>query len=241
MEKPWKTRYAVSVIETAAKQREELDVTPFRSAARIVVPFIYIVWLLLPPSSRAEDVRYVVKPIAEVKIKQLPKGPLYWRVETFATLDQARAAASVYRWNPDTVSYEGLPSLTAEVAGKAWLFTLGPQGGATRGGTKVAEIGPVPPLSATEYLLRVNFGSGPPNARTPVHSHNGSEAFYVITGRLGERMPDGISYVEAGHTMNGHMAGMTMQVFNAGTTDLTALIMFVVDANKPFSVPAKFE
>ena len=27
----------------------------------------------------------------------------------------------------------------------------------------------------------------------------------------------------------------------AGTTDLTALIMFVVDAAKPFSVPAKFE
>lgn len=41
--------------------------------------------------------------------------------------------------------------------------------------------------------------------------------------------------------MKGHMVGMTMQVFNAGTTDLTALIMFVVDATKPFSVPAKFE
>jgi hypothetical protein len=32
-----------------------------------------------------------------------------------------------------------------------------------------------------------------------------------------------------------------MEVFNSGTTDLTALIMFVVDANRPFSVPAKFE
>jgi hypothetical protein len=33
---------------------------------------------------------------------------------------------------------------------------------------------------------------------------------------------------------------MPMQVFNSGTTDLTALIMFVVDASKPFSVPATF-
>jgi hypothetical protein len=41
--------------------------------------------------------------------------------------------------------------------------------------------------------------------------------------------------------MNGHEAGMAMQVFNSGTTDLTALIMFVVDASKPFSIPAKFE
>ena len=47
--------------------------------------------------------------------------------------------------------------------------------------------------------------------------------------------------VEAGHSMNGHPGGMAMQVFNSGTIDLTALIMFVVDATKPFSVPAKFE
>ena len=47
--------------------------------------------------------------------------------------------------------------------------------------------------------------------------------------------------VEAGHSMNGHPAGTAMEVFNSGTTELTALIMFVVDATKPFSVPAKFE
>ena len=211
------------------------------SAARIAAPVIYVAALLLPLSAWAADVQYVVKPIADVKVKELPKGPLYWRVENFPTPDQAKTAASVYRWNPDTVSYDGWPSLTAEVAGKSWLFTLGPQGAATPGGTKVAEIGPVPPITAPEYLLRVNYGSGPPGAKTPVHSHFGSEAFYVIAGKLGQQTPNGISYVEAGQGMNGHMAGMTMQVFNAGTTDLTALIMFVVDATKPFSVPAKVD
>ena len=210
-------------------------------AARVAFPVVCIVGLLLSPVTRAEDVQYVVKPVAEMRVKQLPKGPLYWRIENFPTLDQARTAAGEYRWNPATVTYDGWPSLTAEVAGKVWLFTLGPQGGATPGGTKVAELGPVPPLSAPEYLLRVNHGSGPPGAKTPVHSHFGSEAFYVITGKLGQRTPVGISYIEAGHTMHGHMAGMTMEVFNAGTTDLNALIMFVVDATKPFSVPAKFE
>jgi len=211
------------------------------SAVRLAAGAICILGLLLPPPARAEDVKYVVKPIAETKVKQLPKGPLYWRVENFPTLEQAKAAAGEYRWNPDTVTYDGWPSLTAEAAGKAWLFTLGPQGGATPGGAKVAEIGPVPPLSAPEYLLRVNYGSGPPGAKTPVHSHFGSEAFYVISGKLGQKTPSGIRYVEAGHTMNGHMPGMTMEVFNAGTTDLSALIMFVVDATKPFSTPAKFE
>jgi len=209
-----------------------------RLAARLAVPVIYVGGLLLPLSLLAADVQYVVKPIAEMKIKQLPKGPLNWRVENFPTLDQAKAAAGEYRWNPDTVSYEGWPSLTAEAAGKVWLFTLGPQGAATPHGTKLAEVGPVPPISAPEYLLRINYGSGPAGAKTPVHSHPGSEAFYVVSGKLGQKTTESVSYVEAGHTMNGHMAGMPMEVFNGGTTELTALIMFVVDATKPFSAPA---
>ena len=39
--------------------------------------------------------------------------------------------------------------------------------------------------------------------------------------------------------MNGNTADMPMEVFSAGTTDLTAIIMFVVDATRPFSVPTK--
>ena len=211
-----------------------------RSAVVLALSFLGI-GALSAPSPVAAQAQYIVQPVAEMKVKQLPKGELFWRVESFPTLEKAKAAAPPYRWNPDTVSYDGLPSLTAEVAGKAWLFTLGPKGGTTSGGAEVAEIGPVPPLSAPEYLLRVNYGHGLPGAKTPVHTHPGSEAFYVVAGRLGQRTPQGVMNVEAGHSMNGHSAGMTMEVFNSGTTELTALIMFVVDATKPFSVPAKFE
>ena len=196
---------------------------------------------ITPASPVAADERYSVKPVAEMKIKQLPRGSLYWRVETFPTLAEAKAAAGPYQWNPNTVSYDGSPSLVAEVAGKAWLFTLGAKGGMTPGGTKVAEIGPVPTVPAPEYLLRVNHGSGPPGSKTPVHMHPGSEAFYVVAGRLGQQTPHGTKYVEAGHTMNGHAPNLPMQVFNGGTTELTALIMFVVDATKPFSAPTKFK
>ena len=96
--------------------------------------------LLSAPSPVAAQAQYAVRPVAEMKVKQLPKGELFWHVESFPTLDEAKAAAPPYRWNSDTVSYDGLPSLTAEVAGKGWLFTLGPKGGATAGGAKVAEI-----------------------------------------------------------------------------------------------------
>jgi quercetin dioxygenase-like cupin family protein len=193
----------------------------------------------LQPMSAAADGVYVVKRVVQKKVKQLPAGALYWRVENFPTLAQAQAASGPGRWNPDTVSYDEATSMAAEVAGKAWLFTLGPKGGLTPGGTKVAEIGPVPPITAREYLLRVNHGYGPPGAKTKVHTHPGSEAFYVVAGQLGQRTSHGVNHVEAGQTMNGHPADLPMEVFNSGTTELTALIMFVVDANRPFSTPAK--
>jgi hypothetical protein len=180
---------------------------------------------LLSPSTALAQ-KFVVTSVAEKKIAQLPAGPLFWQIETFPTLAQAQAAV-------------GPTSLAAEISGKAWLFSLGAKGAAGHGGTRVIEIGPVPAMTAPEYLLRINHAGGPPGAKTPVHSHPGSEAFYVLSGRLGQRTAHGTSYAEAGQPMNGHGPGTAMEVFNPGTTDLDQLVMFVVDATKPFSVPAK--
>jgi hypothetical protein len=197
--------------------------------------------LVAPSSSPAETgPKYVVKPVAEKKLSKLPDGTLYWCVETFPTLVEAKAAVGPDGWDPAAVSYATKTSLIAEVAGKVYLVTLGAKGTSTPGGTKLAEIGPLPPLSAPEYLLRLNYGSGPPGSSTPVHSHPGSESFFVISGTLGQKTSEGTAYVDAGHTMNGHASDTTMQVFNAGRTDLQALIIFVADAHQPFSVPRKF-
>jgi quercetin dioxygenase-like cupin family protein len=166
--------------------------------------------------------QFSVKPLAERKLKELPAGPLHWRVETLPSLEQAKGA-------------ESPTAFAVEVAGRVWLLTLGAPGGATAGATKLAEIGPVPPLDAPEYLLRINLGSGPPGAKTPVHTHPGSESFYVVTGTLGQKTSHGESRVDAGNTLNGKGADIPMEVLSAGTTDLQALVMFVVDASRPFS------
>jgi len=177
-----------------------------------------------PLAASAQE--FTIKAVAEKKVKQLPAGPLFWRIETFPALAQAQAAA-------------GPTGLAAEVSGKVWLFTLGPKGGSSAGGGRVTEIGPVPLVSAPEYLLRINHAGGPPGAKTPAHTHPGSEAFYVLAGRLGQRTPHGVAHADAGQSMNGHGADMPMVVFSAGTTDLDQLVMFVVDATRPFSSPAK--
>ena len=199
------------------------------STRHIGVPVFFLcAFGLLTPAAMAEEAKFAVNPVVEAKVKELPPGPLFWRLDNFPSLKQAQGAA-------------GPTSLAAEVAGKVWLFTLGPQGGASPGGTHVVEIGPLPPISASEYLLRVNRAGGAPGAKTKIHSHPGPEAFYVLAGKLGQRTPNGVSYVEAGAAMTGHGADTPMEVFNAGSTDLDELAIFVVDASRPFSSPAKLD
>jgi hypothetical protein len=166
-----------------------------------------------------------IKPLAEKKVAELPAGPLYWRVENFAALEQAQAAA-------------GPTGLAVQAAGKVWLLTLSAKGGATPGATPVAEVGPLPKVVASQYLLRINEASGPPGAVTPVHTHPGSETFYVLAGETSSRSPHGVLRVPAGTAVTGLGADVPMQVSSSGAVDLHSLVMFVVDATKPFSSPA---
>ena len=163
--------------------------------------------VLLTDWTAAAQQKFSIKPVAEVKIRQLPVGPLYWQVENFPTLAEAQAAA-------------GPTSIAAEAAGKVWLFSLGGKGDPSRGGTKVVEIGPVPPVAAPEFLLRINHASGPPGAKTSVHTHPGTEAFYVLSGQLGQKTSHGVSQVGAGQFMPGHGPDTPMEVFSSGTGGL---------------------
>jgi quercetin dioxygenase-like cupin family protein len=168
----------------------------------------------------------VVKRLADKQVATLPTGPLFWRVERFATVAEAQAAA-------------GPMGLVAQSDGRVWLCTVGPAGGSSRGGLKVAEIGPLPPLAAPRYLLRVNEASGPPGSRSPAHSHPGVEAAYVLAGEQTFRMPSEVERVGAGKGMASRAADTPMQVSSSGSENLHALIMFVVDATRPFSSPAE--
>jgi quercetin dioxygenase-like cupin family protein len=184
--------------------------------------------LLSLPTVAQQAPALVVRPLAERRLAELPSGPLFWRVETFPSVAEARAA-------------EGSTALVAEAAGKVWLFTLGRAGGASPGRTTVAEVGPIPEVRAPQYLLRINQASGPPGSVTPVHTHPGSEAFYVLAGEMSQTTAHGVSRVAAGQAIAGHGADVPMQVSSSGSTDLHSLVMFVVDATKPFSSTASIQ
>jgi quercetin dioxygenase-like cupin family protein len=178
---------------------------------------------LLIPIAVAQQA-LVVKPLTEKKVDTLPAGELVWRIDNLASLEQAKALAG--QW-----------SLAAESAGKVWLFTLGAAGGSSPGATRIAEVGPIPRVDAAQYLLRINEASGPPGAVTSVHSHPGSEAFYVLAGEQSIKSASDVMRVRAGQAEAGQGPGRAMQVSSSGSTDLHALVMFVVDAGKPFSSP----
>jgi quercetin dioxygenase-like cupin family protein len=166
-----------------------------------------------------------IKSLAERTVAGLPGGELYWRIENFSTLPAAQAAA-------------GSHAIAVEAAGRAWLFTLGPAGGASAGGSKVVELGPIPRVAAAKYLLRINEAKGAPGAITSIHTHPGSEAFFVLAGEQSIRSPHGVQRIPAGNAATGHGADVPMQVSSSGQGDLHALVMFVVDATRPFSSPA---
>jgi quercetin dioxygenase-like cupin family protein len=166
--------------------------------------------------------------VAERHLDRLPPGPLYWRVET----DPAGSAAPPV--NPDL-------SLSGEADGQVWRFTLGPPGERTPGMRFEAEVGPVPVPEASAWVLRLNRAGGRPGARTPVHSHPGSEAFFVRSGRLCQRTSHGEADLEAGQAMNGHEPGMAMQLTSCGADPLDQWVVFVLDASRPFSSPASFD
>ena len=74
-----------------------------------------------------------------------------------------------------------------------------------------------------------------------MHTHPGTEAFLVLEGQLSQQTPHGVNVVEAGKTLAGGAPEDPMEVTSSGGEELHWLIMFVLDANKPFASDAAFE
>ncbi|MHA4836516.1 hypothetical protein [Sphingopyxis sp. MSC1_008] len=172
---------------------------------------------------------YYIITAAERRVVELPDGPLYWKIERYPSAEAAKDACS------------GDYALTATIAGRHWLFTLGPKGAAGHGGKVITEIGPVVVPLARSFLLRVNRAGGPPGSQTPVHNHPGSESIYVLRGQISQRTPHGVIVGNAGDILNAHAPEMAMQITSTGAVDLEQIVLFVVDADRPFSPPASFD
>lgn len=167
------------------------------------------------------------RPIAEKIVDALPSGPLYWSVKSFPSLEDAKKASGEF-------------SLAAESDGKAWLFAIGTKSKAVEGDVAVIEAGPITPPVASKFLLRVSESITTPGRKTPVHTHPGSEAIYVLKGAVEIKTKDRTHLVSAGEASAGPPPNTVMQATTMGTETAHNLIMFVLDASKPPQTPASF-
>ena len=199
-------------------------------ADRLALPTLFAMAIALTCGGTVAQAqaKFVVEVVAEKPLEALPDGDLFWHAETFATLDEAKAAATE----------TGVP---AEAGGKVWLLTLGPKDMAGHGGESVASIGPLDRFDAPGYLMRINVSAAPPGSKTSVHSHPGSEAIHILSGEATIRWPDRTDVVGVGESLAGAAPHTAMEATSTGDEDLVELIMFVVDSTLPFSTPAKLD
>ena len=159
---------------------------------------------LLSPSTIAAQQALVFMPMSEKRVPEIPPEPLFWRIENFSSVAQAQAAADRM-------------GLVAESEGRVWLITLGSAGGASAGGRKIADVGPLPRAVAmmqrppSQYLLRLDELRGSPGSTTAVHTYPGSEALYVLAGETSQKTPHGVTRVAAGQSIAGHSPDMPIQ------------------------------
>jgi hypothetical protein len=174
------------------------------------------------PGKRAQGMDCAI--IARTLFDTMPRGSLVLRVENFPTRDEAQKAAAS-------------TSSVVEARNRIWLLTLDVKGHRSRGGSLVAEIGPLPSiLAADKYEMQVADADFGPEMNQQiskaVHTHSGPEIWYVLTGEQCLETPDGLRRASAGQGMFAP-AETPMQLNITGTGKREALFLIVHDAAKP--------
>lgn len=170
--------------------------------------------------------------LAEKIVETLPPEPLFWRLETFVSRDEAEAAESPW-------SLLGEPSLLDVAAGQIWLATLGPVGGSSSGGILVAEIGPLPHLEAADYRLTFGEQTVQPGGFIDTHTHPGPEVFFVLAGQLSLQTASGVALVPAGESVIAP-GDTPIRPSNEGAEVIQMFALFLRDAARPLTSPAEF-
>lgn len=163
--------------------------------------------------------------VARQVIPELPRGPLYWYLDTYPDLKAAQAA-------------KGPNGTVVESYGKIWVFTIATKGSRPATAARVAEIGPLPVVSAREHAAVYTEGTYKPGTKSDVHRHPGVEAWHILEGEMCVETPTGKHAQRAGDHATILPAGVPMQVTGTGTQVRRSFVLVLQDASLPRSAPA---
>jgi mannose-6-phosphate isomerase-like protein (cupin superfamily) len=174
----------------------------------------------MPVSERTqEDGCYV---LANDALDSLPVGPLYWHLYAYPNM---AAASQAKKTSTETV---------ATSFGKAWLFNIAPASWRPPSGERIAVIGPLPVPPAKKYFARyMESVEASTVTGTPVHTHPGPEAWYLVSGAQCLRTPSETFVIHAGET--GFVPGDEPMVLKpAGTEARHSIVLVLHDASQPW-------
>ena len=210
--------------------------TPRASSRRVPGTLGVAVWLLALAAASPASGQAHLRPCAPVSertdepgptcstsnqsVGRLPKGPIFWHLDTYATLSVAEAA-------------KGPRGTVVESLGKIWLFTIAEGGWRPSGGERVAKIGPLPVKPDTEYTAVYLESIYDPGMTAPVHTHSGPEAFYTLTGETCLEIPDGVLRGRGDGNAIIVPAGPPMLLTATGTGRRRGVVLILHDSSQP--------
>jgi quercetin dioxygenase-like cupin family protein len=162
---------------------------------------------------------------ANAQMGQLPQVPIYWHLDTYPTWAEAEAA-------------KGSRGTVAESLGKIWLLTIDVAGWRPSGGSRIAEIGPLPVSADAKYSAQYMEAIFTPGMTAPAHRHSGPEAWYTLSGETCLETPEGKMIGRAGGSHVIVPGGPPMHLTATGTEVRRALVLILHDSAQPPTTPA---
>ena len=176
-----------------------------------------------PVSERTSEVGCWIT--ANAVLGRLPQRPIFWHLDTYPTRAEAEAA-------------KGPRGAVVESLGKVWLLSIDVAGWRPSGGTRVAEIGPLPVSADAKYSAQYMEAIFTPGMTAPAHRHSGPEAWYTLTGETCLETPEGKMIGRAGGSHVIVPGGPPMHLTATGTETRRALVLILHDSTKPPTTPA---
>jgi hypothetical protein len=174
----------------------------------------------MPVSERKGDIGCYVSAIQD--LGALPDVPLFWHIYVF----QTRAAAEAAKAPRSNI---------VEAFGKIWLYSIEKREWQSPTGERIAVVGPLPHSVDKSYTVRYLEGVIPPGERTPVHTHAGPEAWYLVAGAQCLETPDGAVVAHAGDSSVVRGA-LPMVLSSVGTEMRNSLVLVLHDSAKPWTM-----
>jgi quercetin dioxygenase-like cupin family protein len=160
--------------------------------------------------------------VANQPLGSLPDVPLFWHVYVFP--NRAAADAAKAPW-----------STIVEAFDKIWLFSVAPRDWHAASGEPVAVVGPLAQVIDKSYTARYLEGVVPPGERTPVHTHAGPEAWYLVAGAQCLETPEGATVAHAGESVVVR-EGLPMILSSVGTEVRRTFTLVLHDSAKPWTM-----